>query len=134
MIDLGTWLIPFGAISREAGVHDCVTFPAAWAIANDWADPMAEWRGAYDTEERAMELIRDAGGLAIICDAGMAQAGIPERYGEPVSGDIGVLTLGGHEAGAIFTGRRWALVAECGLAFASVDPDCVLRKWSVRHG
>jgi len=72
--------------------------------------------------------------LAIICDAGMAQAGIPERIGKPVSGDIGVLILGEHEAGAIFTGRRWAFVAERGLAFASVDPDCVLRKWSVGHG
>lgn len=134
MIGLGEWLVPFGSARREAGVHDCVTFPAAWATANGWPDPLSDWRGAYDTEESALELIRDAGGLAIICDAGMSQAGIPKRYGEPEVGDIGVLALGEHEAGAIFTGRRWAFVAERGLAFASVEPDCVLRKWSVGHG
>lgn len=105
--------------------------PAQWAIDNGRADPMAQWRGAYDTEEGALVLIRDAGGLNELFRCGMASAGIPERRGDPQVGDIGVLHAGDTQAGAIFTGKRWAMVAQRGLAVASVEPEAVSAAWSV---
>jgi len=105
--------------------------PAQWAIDNGWPDPMAHWRGAYGTEEGALALIRDAGGLTELFRCGMASAGITERRGDLQPGDIGVLVVGEHEAGAIFTGRRWAMVAQRGLAVASVENEAVSAAWSV---
>lgn len=134
MTDLGAFLIAQGGKRRKAGVHDCCTFPAEWAIDNDWPDPMADWRGAYDTEEDAEILIERAGGLADLFAAGMATAGIPRADGDPEAGDIGVLRCGDHHAGAIFAGKRWALVANRGLAIASVEPEMVVAIWRVRRG
>jgi len=105
--------------------------PAQWAIDNGLSDPMANWRGAYDTEESALALIEEAGGLAQLFRIGMESAGIPERHGGLQIGDIGVLLVGDQEAGAIFTGKRWALVAARGLAVASVEIEAVSAAWSV---
>jgi len=105
--------------------------PAQWAIDNGWPDPMAHWRGAYDTEEGALALIRDAGGLAELFRCGMASAGIQERWGDVQAGDIGVLIAGDIQTGAIFTGKRWAMVASRGLAVASVEDEAVSAAWSV---
>lgn len=131
MIDLGQYLLSLGGLRRQAGVFDCCTLPADWAVANGFADPMAYWRGAYDSEEGARSFIDDAGGLAILFDAGMGYANIDPRHGDPIAGDIGVLIIGSEEAGAIFTGQRWAIVATRGLGFASIDPDCIIRKWAI---
>lgn len=131
MMDLGEFLAQAGRRRRSAGEWDCCAFPAAWAIANGYPDPMAHWRGAYETESEALDLISDAGGLVALFDCGMASAGISRREGEPQAGDIGVIKIGDLEAGAIFTGRRWALVAERGVGMASVAPEAVAAVWSI---
>lgn len=105
--------------------------PAQWAIDNGLPDPMAQWRGAYHTEEGALALIEGAGGLVQLFRCGMQSANIPERRGDLEIGDIGVLLVGDQEAGAIFTGKRWAFVANRGLAVASVEIEAVSAAWSV---
>lgn len=105
--------------------------PAAWAIANGHPDPLAHWRGAYATEEEGLALITDAGGLVALFDCGATHAGIERRAGEPQPGDIGVLRIGEHEAGAIFTGKRWAFVTDRGIGLASVEDAAIAAVWSV---
>lgn len=131
-MDLGEFLILNGRRRREAGAHDCCTFPAAWAMANGWNDPMAAWRGVYSTESEAAEVIEAAGGLAVLFACGMTSVGIGERHEAPMPGDIGVILVG-QEAGAIFTGKRWAFVADRGLAFGSVESEAVVGLWAI-HG
>lgn len=132
--DLGDFLRTSAARRRVPGEWDCCTFPAAWAIANGFADPMADWRGRYATETQALDLIAEAGGLADLFVRGMAAANIPEATGEFQPGDIGVVQLLGEQAGAVYTGKRWALVADRGMAFASIDRQYVVRAWRVANG
>ncbi len=93
---------------------------------------MANWRGAYDSEEAALDLVRGAGGLEKLFDCGMAAVGILRRGGDLQPGDVGVIRIGEHEAGGIFTGKRWAFVADRGIGFASIDPSYIVAVWGVR--
>lgn len=87
---------------------------------------MAMWRGSYSTEADAEALIGDAGGLVSMFADALCACPVVDQ---PQAGDIGVVEVMGEQAGAIFTGKRWALVADRGLAFASLDPAHVLRAW-----
>ncbi|EHJ62832.1 DUF6950 family protein [Novosphingobium pentaromativorans] len=132
---LGDYLLTLNAKRREPGVHDCVTLPADWTVALGLPDPMAAWRGTYDTEEGALEIIEQAGSLESLFAAGYASIGIEERYDEPREGDVAVLRVGEQEAGSIYTGRRWVFVGERGIGFSSVDQDCIVTVWAVGdHG
>lgn len=136
MTALGAYLERAGHMRRLAGVHDCCTFPADWAMLCGHADPMAAWRGVYDTDAAAERLIADAGGLAELFSEGMASAGIDELLPWQCPdelGDIAVVTLLGHEAGAIYTGKRWAFVPDRGLGLVSLDRDCIVRAWRPQH-
>jgi len=124
---LGEYLSQAARRKHTYGTHDCVTLPCDWAIMNGWPDPMAVWRGGYIDDAPARD------GLLDIFTAGFDGAGIP-RTDDPREGDVGLITVFGHEAGAIFTGRRWALVAPRGLAFAMANPAIVARAWRVSRG
>lgn len=121
-MNLGDYLVAASMRRHELGVWDCLIFPADWIGMHGHPDPMAGRRGTYHSEAegegRLVELFSDA--LE------------PLSLGRPVvvlEGDVGVISLLGRQAGAIFTGRRWALIAERGLAFASVPPECVSAVW-----
>lgn len=133
--DLGEFLRAAASRRREAGVWDCCTMPAAWAEACGWGDLMADYRAAYASESEAEAIVSGAGGLLpLFCDA-MAAAGVPELVdGEFLPGDVGVVELLGEQAGALYTGKRWALVASRGMAFASLDRDALVRVWRVGNG
>lgn len=133
MTALGEFLEAGAARQREPGVWDCCAFPAEWAMAAGCPDPMAEWRGAYTTELAGEHLAEQDGGLVALFDRGMAAAGIPAVDDAWRPGDIAVVELLGRQAGAVFSGRRWAFVAARGLAFASLDAECVLRVWRPRE-
>jgi hypothetical protein len=47
---------------------------------------------------------------------------------------VGVLSLLGAEAGAVFTGERWAFVGERGIGFTSVPDRAVMKAWAVARG
>jgi len=134
MHDVMQWLSERSRNRRAPGKWDCCTLPGDWTIARGFADPMARWRGAYSTEEEAAEIITDAGGLLHLFECGYETIGIPHRIGETLPGDIGLLDIGGMEAGSIFTGQRWAFVGERGVGFASIDPEFVMAVWAVGCG
>jgi len=126
-VNLGDYLIAASRRKHVYGAHDCCTFVADWCIANGWPDPMAEWRAGYADASPAHD------GLLLLFVAGMGGAGLPVTL-EPVEGDVGVVTVFGQEAGAVFTGKRWALVAPRGLAFVSADPAILVKAWGVGRG
>ena len=134
MADLGEYLRSLGGRKREPGVFDCVTIVADWAMANGYSDPMAHRRGAYGSEEAAQDFIADAGGLVALFDRFLGAVGIARREGDLQPGDIGVITIRGEEAGAIFTGGRWALVGERGLIFVTLPSESILKAWAVNDG
>jgi len=130
MIDLGQWLIAHGKTKRVAGLWDCCAMPAQWCMDNGYPDPMAYWRGLYATEDEGDEWIAKAGGLTELFVKGMASVGISTTaIASP--GVIGTLKVGDDEAGAIYTGKRWALVANRGIAFVSFTSDDVVQMWAV---
>lgn len=132
--DLGAFLQQRLGLPRRAAEWDCCAFPAAWAIENGLPDPMAAWRGTYATDDEAQVILAREGGLLGIFGAGLEGAGMT-RVDDAIMGDVGVIALLGHEAGGIYTGRRWAFVAERGLAFASLDPEAVSQIWRLPgHG
>lgn len=136
--DLGEYLQRAGSGRRQEGVHDCCTFPCDWVVLCGWPDPMAKWRGTYGSEVEADALIAQAaeygetvgmGGLLALFVDGFSEAGLPEVTGPFEAGDVGVVTLWGLEAGAIFTGKRWAFVPPRGLGCVSLDDECIVRAW-----
>lgn len=130
MVDLGKWLLANNHRPRVEGAWDCATMPGDWVIAAGYTDPIAKWRG-WDTEEGAQAIIEEAGGLVPLFDEGLFSVGIGRRYGHAEVGDIAVLRIEGHEAGAIWTGQRFAIVAKRGIAYCSIDPDFVIAFWAV---
>lgn len=134
MADLGAFLANAATRRREPGAWDCCAFPAAWALEAGCSDPMAAWRNEYSTEAEAEAFIFDADGLDKLFAQGMAEAGIPEASEPYEAGDIAVVRLLEQEAGAVFTGRRWAFVADRGLAFVSLDPGDILKAWRPANG
>lgn len=119
-------------LRRDAGRQDCATFCADWIMARGLPDPMAEWRGTYTDEAQATGIYRDGDGLAAIFDDCMAD--FDRRSGDPCPGDVGLLQIGGQCCGAIYTGERWAVVAEKGLGFISVPARHIRAVWAVGHG
>lgn len=130
---LGDYLLTLGDRRREPGVHDCATVPAEWAMLLGLPDPIAAWRG-YESEDEALAIIREAGGLDAVFDAGFASSGIQHRDGEPIEGDIGVIRIAGQDAASIFTGRRWVFVGNRGIGFATVAPHHVIAVWATGNG
>lgn len=135
MADLGEFLRRGTGRTRQPGEWDCCAFPCAWALECGFPDPMRAWRGTYDTEQGGEDIATDAGGLVPLFEQGMAEAELPEAVAPWQAGDVGVISLHGREAGAIFTGARWAFVSPRGLAFATLGDKAVLRAWGpLRHG
>lgn len=129
MTDLGEFLQRNLARRREPCAWDCCGMPAEWSMALGTADPMAAWRGRYSTDVEAEEILAREGGLAGIFGAGLESVGWHPVTDEPQPGDVGVVTLLDDEAGALYTGRRWAFVATRGLGFASLEREAISHLW-----
>jgi len=130
MKTLGEYLTFIGGRPWAWGMpfDDCCTFPSDWMIERGHADPMARWRGKYHDITTCSKIINESGGLLPLWRKALGN----EQPLEPREGDVGVVTLNGFEAGAIFTGRRWAVRGGRGWAAASFDPDSVLGFWRVK--
>jgi hypothetical protein len=133
MIDLGDFLGERLAWPRRTGTWDCCAFPAEWCISNGLPDPMADYRGEYATDDEADHIVARSGGLAGIFGAGLEGVGL-RRVEQAELGDVGVIDMLGQEAGAIYTGRRWAFIAERGLGFVSLDARDVPHIWRLPDG
>lgn len=135
-MNLGEFLREGGSRKREANVWDCSTFPSLWAVACGHADPMRDWYGAYSTEEEAEAFIYEAGGLLPLFAKGFDGAGVPrKKKGAPLlPGDVGVLNFLDLESGAVYTGKKWAFVADKGLAFIDFPESKIEAVWRPTRG
>lgn len=114
---------------------NCSTLPADWAVARGHPDFAAEWRDIVDATE-CEATPRAAGGLLTLWERGIGD-GLPfVRAGGGVpsfmwleAGDIAVVAALGLEAGAIWTGERWAVRAARGLHFIDWRSVSVLKAW-----
>jgi hypothetical protein len=79
----------------EWGVHDCCLFVCDCIVALTGQDPAAEFRGKYDNEEQARQLVQDycGGGIEDLVTVMSERFGYPEI--SPISaqrGDLGLIT------------------------------------------
>jgi len=103
------------ACSGKREPWNCSTLPADWCIALGHPDYAAEWRGISDSRE--CEDVA-AVGLVTLWDRGIGGA-LPTVEPEALAtGDIAVVALGSLQAGAIWTGERFAIRIPSGLHFS----------------
>jgi hypothetical protein len=107
-----------------SGPWNCSTFPADWCIARGHPDFARNWR--WITDARRCERIARRG-LLRLWWRGIGDA-LP--FADNLrAGDIGVVRRAGMEAGAIYTGERWALRADRGLTFLRLPETAVVKAW-----
>lgn len=105
---------------------NCSTMPADWCIACGHPDFAAAWRETV--EPAACEAAQSGpGGLLALWEEGIGEA-LPV-VDEPRAGDIAVVAAGGAEAGAIFTGERWAIRGQRTVHFIAASALTALKVW-----
>lgn len=107
--------------------YHCSTLPADWCVALGHPDFALEWRGISDPG-LCETIPAEAGGLRPLWERGIG-SGLRAVADELRAGDIGVVMAMGYEAGAIFTGERWAIRAARGLHFVARDQVAVVKAW-----
>lgn len=116
----------------QAAVDDrspwnCSTMPADWCVTLGHPDFAARWRNTFDPS--ACEAApAEAGGLAALWDRDIGE-GLPIAEVPFQAGDIGVIHEMGLEAGAIFTGDKWAVKTPRGLHFARLPDRSIAKAW-----
>ncbi|WP_447724641.1 hypothetical protein [Sphingomonas koreensis] len=113
--------------AQDDGPWNCSTMPADWCIRIGHRDFAAEWRDLDDACD-CETAPREAGGLVVLWELGIRDD-IP-RVGPPyAAGDIGVVAFHGLEAGAIFTGDKWAVRTRTGISFARLPVTAIAGAW-----
>ncbi len=108
------------------GGDDCLMFCASWVAEVTGVDPVAEFRGTYDSAEGAMAIIDRNGGMVALVDAVAKRAGL-KRTDNPQTGDIGIIIAPSglddrmKEIGAIRYGPNWAALGPSGVVGKKVD-------------
>jgi hypothetical protein len=112
------------------GVHDCATFVADWVRALHGTDPLAAWRGSYDSEAGFDALVAPAGGLAGFV-AGVATAqGFPSCPPAFVQrGDVALVRLGNEECLGLVDAKHVAVPTLAGIRLA--PRSAILQAWAV---
>lgn len=119
MMQLGDFLLDHAA---QAAPWNCSTLAADWCMALGHRDFAAAWRGITDPVD--CEATAE-GGLVHLWDIGIGDALPVVTDLQP--GDIGVVSLGPLEAGAIWTGLKWAIRTPRGMHFS---PEVtVIKAW-----
>lgn len=119
--------------SWTPGAFDCCFFPGEWAVSWGRGDPMATWRGRYQTDRGGLRFIKRAGGLVELWERGLSSIGVG-RVDAPQVGDVGVVlaindAMRPEPVGSIWTGDKWALANRRGLTFT---PAHALAIWGPR--
>ncbi len=113
------------AMRREFiwGERDCIFFCTDRVLAATGVDVARRWRGSYDDEAGAREIIDKFGSLAALCDD--VYAGTLERCA-PEDALVGVITSGEGDIGAIRSGISWVVLTERGIGRVRLDlADCI---------
>jgi len=110
----------------DRGPWNCSTLPADWCIALGYRDFAAPWRRVVDPLE--CERATQEAGLAQLWGDSIGRD-LPLVDGELQAGDVGIVQYLAFEAGAIWTGARWALRAKAGLHFANIDRVALVAAW-----
>lgn len=108
-----------------SGPWNCSTMPADWCIAQGHPDFAARWRNITDAAE--CDAIQRDHGLLALWDQGIGDA-LPV-IDEPAAGDIAVIECMGIQAGAIFTGERWAVQGFRCVHFLASEQVAVIKTW-----
>jgi hypothetical protein len=113
------------------GRRDCGLWMADWIRLRRGVDPAAHLRGRYRTELGCARLLKRGGGLLEVVRTCFEGAGLVETA-SPKPGDVGVVRVmtakGEGVAGAICTGRRWAILGGGGVMSQRLEP---LAAWEV---
>jgi hypothetical protein len=118
---LGDFLL---AQSGDRSSWNCSTMAADWCIALGHPDFAAKWRDVTDVAE--CESIA-SGNLLSLWDEGIG-ASLP-AVTDFMVGDIAVVGRAGLQAGAIYTGQRWALRREGGISSLPLAPAAIVKAW-----
>lgn len=102
MVSLNAFISEWAQRAWVPGVSDCSAFVAAWASLRSGRDAYAGFRGRYDTDEEADEIVRTCGGLAVLFRRVIADLG-PVDWGGVVPA---VTTVRGRETGALAADYR----------------------------
>lgn len=105
---------------------NCSTLAADWCVTQGHPDFAAQWRAITDPG-LCEATPAEAGGLVELWNQGIGDS-LPDTT-DLLPGDIAVITAHGFDAGAIFTGERWAIRAARGLHFIAADSVGVIRAW-----
>jgi hypothetical protein len=109
------------------GTVDCCTWACDWIVQQRGVDPMAAYRGLYDSARGATRQYIGDGGLETVVRARMAEAGLSETH-DPRIGDVGLVKTNAGPALAIRTDIGWASKAPSGLSCAMFP---VIAAWRV---
>lgn len=107
------------------GDWNCSTLPADWCLALGHPDFASDWRGITDPDECEAISVR---GLVALWERGIGDA-LPVAVSPYRPGDIAVIRAHGLEAGAIFTGERWALRSARGFTALPLDDEHIVKAW-----
>lgn len=129
-VTLADFLAQAGRTPFAWGESDCCLWLADWLVALGRPDPAADLRGRYSTPLGCARLLNKRGGVLGVVASCAAQAGLA-LTDTPIAGDVGVVEVVTHAgrtpAGAICTGRRWAVRSGLGLIVAEMTPRAAWR-------
>lgn len=113
----------------EWGVNDCTMFAARWF---ERVHGCALDLAPYDSEATARALIAEAGTLADLWTAAL-DGHLPEQYGEPEFGDVGVIEsrLFGQVGGVFGDDGVFFWRAEKGTALLRPRPKTIVKVWAI---
>ncbi len=141
MADLLTdYLRQAGRTPFAWGRCDCFLFFTDWVKLVTGADPVAAYRGSYDTERGARRILKDAGGPVMAVENHLAPRGLRQTR-LPQAGDVGLVSVALKPwrgrmihvpAGAICVRpSMWAVKAKDAMTFADYP---VIAAWALPHG
>jgi len=113
------------SVTERREPWNCSTMPADWCVALGHPDFAAPWRDVTDPAD--CDAIAD-GDLLTLWGAGIGNA-LPVVSPPYRAGDIAVIAHLGLQAGAIFTGERWALQTSTGFAALPLCGDAIVKAW-----
>lgn len=101
--------------------------PADWCASLGHPDFAAAWRDIVDPA-LCESVPENAGGLLNLWELGIGSA-LPEVATPLQAGDIAIVTAFGLEAGAIWTGERWAIRGQRTMHWIAADGAVIVKAW-----